>query len=60
MKNDTALDLATEAYIESRNRRIYALVKEQEAIKAAQLARTEYLTKKQELEALEKEAFDIK
>ena len=57
---ETKLDIATELYIEARNRRVYALVKEQEAIKAAQLARTEYLDRKQEMETLEKLAFDLK
>ena len=47
---ETKLDIATELYIEARNRRVYALIKEQEAIKAAQFARTEYLDRKQEME----------
>lgn len=56
----TKLDIATELYIEARNRRVYALVKEQEAIKAAQLARAQYLYRKSVMEDLEKLAFDLK
>ena len=57
---ETKLDIATELYIEARNRRVYALVKEQEAIKAAQLARAQYLYRKSVMEDLEKLAFDLK